>query len=84
VALGYFGTAMPQGYGIDFVALPSYFWMSVEDRPGPPPRYTVVSATLLAGSYLRGDPYARLRKEKPVAVVGGSLYIFDSQAMQGR
>ena len=82
VALGYFGTAMPQGYGIEYVALPSYFWVEREDPGKPPPRYTVVSATLLAGSYLRGDPYARLRKVKPVAVVGGSLYIFDSQAMQ--
>jgi hypothetical protein len=84
VALGYFGTAMPQGYGIDYIALPSYFWVSSDARPGPPPRYTVVSATLLAGSYLRGDPYAELRKERPVAVVGGSLYVFDSQAMRRR
>jgi hypothetical protein len=84
VALGYFGTAMPQGYGIDYIALPSYFWVSSDVRPGPPPRYTVVSATLLAGSYLRGDPYAELRKERPVAVVGGSLYVFDSPAMQRR
>jgi hypothetical protein len=84
VALGYFGTAMPQGYGIEYVALPSYFWVERGDPGRPPPRYTVVSATLLAGSYLRGDPYARLRKEKPVAIVGGSLYIFDSQATQGR
>jgi hypothetical protein len=42
----------------------------------------VVSATLLAGSYLRSDPYARLRAQQPVAVVGGSLYVFDLQALK--
>jgi hypothetical protein len=31
-----------------------------------------------------GDPYAPLRKEKPVAVVGGSLYVFDTQTFKRR
>jgi 4-amino-4-deoxy-L-arabinose transferase-like glycosyltransferase len=82
VALGYFGTALPQGYGIAYSPLPSYFQLAGEVPPGPPPRYAVVSATLLAGSYLAGDPYRRLRQEKPVAVVGGSLYVFDMQSVK--
>lgn len=77
VALGYFGTAMPAGYGIEYAPLPSYFRLPDNAPPGPPPRFLVVSATLLAGSYLVSDPFAPLRKEKPVAVVGGSLYVFD-------
>ena len=76
VALGYFGTALPQGYGIAYTPMPSYFALAEDQPPGPAPRFAVVSATLLAGSYLRDDPYAALRREKPVAVVGGSLYVF--------
>ena len=57
-------------------------FVAQEPPPGPLPRYAVVSATLLAGSYLAQDPYAGLRKEKPVAVVGGSLYVFDLHAMK--
>ena len=82
VALAYFGTAVPQGYGIRYVPLPSYFQLGGSAGEGPPPRYTVVSATLLAGSYLAGDPYARLRNVEPVAVVGGSLYVFDMQSVK--
>jgi hypothetical protein len=82
VALGYFGTAVPQGYGIKYVPMPSYFQLGGAAGEGPPPRYAVVSATLLAGSYLAGDPYARLRREEPVAVVGGSLYVFDMQSVK--
>jgi hypothetical protein len=83
VQLGYFGTAMPRGYGIDYVQMPSYFQLP-EGSPGPRPRFAVVSATLLAGVYMFGDPYAPLRKEKPVAVVGGSLYVFDTQTFGRR
>ena len=82
VQLGYFGTAIPEGYGIDFDPLPSYFAIGRDPAPGPAPRFAVVSATLLAGSYLRSDPYARLRGQQPVAVVGGSLYVFDLQAVK--
>jgi len=82
VQLGYFGTAIPEGYGIDFVPLPSYFAIGRDAATGPAPRFAVVSATLLAGSYLRDDPYARLRGQRPVAVVGGSLYVFDLQAVK--
>jgi len=80
VALGYFGSAPPNGYGIEYTASPSYVELPpIRGAPAAPaaPRYIVVSATLLAGSYLDGDPYAPLRREKPVAVVGGSLYVFD-------
>jgi 4-amino-4-deoxy-L-arabinose transferase-like glycosyltransferase len=84
VALAYFGSALPQGYGIDYVPMASYFQLADHAPGGPPPRYLVVSATLLAGSYVADDPYAVLRKEKPVAIVGGSLYVFDSAAPGGR
>jgi hypothetical protein len=77
VALGYFGSALPAGYGIAYVAMPSYF--TLPDGEAGEPRYLVVSATLLTGNYVQGDPYAALRKVKPVAVVAGTLYVFDRQ-----
>jgi hypothetical protein len=80
VALGYEGSAVPVGYSIRYVPMPSYFTLPVVDPAIPAPRYLVVSASLLAGLFIPGDPYAALRKVKPVAVVGGTLYVFDRQA----
>jgi hypothetical protein len=80
VALGYFGSALPDGYGIRYVAMPSFFELPRLAHAATEPRYIVVSATLLARGYLAGDPYAALRKEKPVAIVGGTLYVFDREA----
>ena len=80
VALGYWGSALPEGYGIQFVALPSYFALQPQPAGPAQPRYVVISATLLAG-FVRSDPYAALRAARPVAVVGGSLYVFDRAAL---
>jgi hypothetical protein len=79
VALGYFGSALPEGYGIDYVALPSFLQLP-EQAPGSP-RFIVVSATLLTGNYARGDPYAALRDAQPAAVVADTLYVFDRMAL---
>lgn len=84
VRLGYFGSALPAGYGIEVDMLPSFLppppeapgTPPVEDRTAGGPEHVVVSATLLHGLYLPGDPYVRLREEEPVAVVGGSLYVY--------
>jgi len=77
VALAYFGSALPEGYGIHYVPLRSF--LDLPDQPAPDqfPRYIVISATLLTGNYLAGDPYAKLRLAKPVAILAGSLYVFD-------
>ena len=75
VALAYFGSALPEGYGIRYTALPSY--LELPDQPPADPRYLVVSATLLTGQYARGDPYAPLRDREPVAIVADVLYVFD-------
>jgi hypothetical protein len=84
VGLAYFGSALPEAYGIDYVPMPSFLELPHERLfSGPPPRYLVVSATLLTGLYVRGDPYVPLRMIKPVAVVGGSLYVFD-RALLGK
>ena len=78
IYLGYFGSALPEGYGIDYVSLPSFF--RLPDHPPDPsarPRYVAVSATLLAGLYLKDDPYAKLRAERPVAVVARTIYVYE-------
>jgi predicted lysophospholipase L1 biosynthesis ABC-type transport system permease subunit len=75
VGLAYFGSALPEGYGIEYAALPSYFPRPVD--VGARPRFVAISATLLAGGYVEGDPYARMRDVEPVAVVGGTIYVFD-------
>lgn len=81
VTLSYFGTADPGSYGITGPRLPGF-------RP-PPPHKTVwrvrrgevvaVSATHLQGVYLDDalDPLlARLREREPLAVVGGSIFVY--------
>jgi len=77
VALGFFGSAPPVGYGIQYVPLPSYFTLPPSGAGGPAPRYLVVSATLIAGEYVPNDPYSQLRRIQPTAVIGGSLYVYD-------
>jgi hypothetical protein len=80
IYLAYFGTDRPEAYGICFQLLPCY------GRVGPPsgdavplnaPRHVVaVSANHLAGLLVK-DAYAWLRDRTPVAIIDGSIYIFD-------
>ena len=81
VALGYFGSAPPEAYGIRYVPLPSFLALADHPEEAQAPRFVVVSATLLTGNYVRGDPYAALRHARPAAIVGGSLYVFDRAAL---
>jgi hypothetical protein len=80
VALGYFGSAPPEGYGIRYVPLPSYYQLPQPEPGMKMPRYAVISATVLAGNYVKGDPYEQMRRLKPVAVLADTLYVFDMQA----
>jgi hypothetical protein len=82
IYLSFFGTDRPEAYGIRFVALPGY------GRIGPPggeaiphdaKRHVVaISFNNLIGLNLP-DPemYAFLRSRTPIAVVAGSIWIFD-------
>jgi Dolichyl-phosphate-mannose-protein mannosyltransferase len=84
VALAYFGSALPEGYGIRYVELPSFLDLPRQPAGSAAPRYAVVSATLLSGTYsdyFRGDLYAALRGAKPVAVVADTLYVYDLEAL---
>jgi len=84
VALAYFGSALPEGYGIRYVALPSFLDLPRQTDTPAAPRYAVVSATLLSGTYavyFGGDLYAALRGTRPVAVVADTLYVYDLEAL---
>jgi len=81
VYLSYFGSAWPGAYGIAYVPLVSFF-------PLPPsalrsqesePRWVVISATNLTGTYFRGDPFRRFREQRPAYVLGHSLYVYEVQ-----
>jgi hypothetical protein len=87
VNLCYFGTADPAAYGIRFVPLTGSYLLDVPGagRAGWParspelPGYVAVSATHLQGTYLYQSEraaYAFLRRKRPVAVPGGSIYVY--------
>jgi hypothetical protein len=79
VYLSYFGSAMPDGYGIDYVPLHSFGPLppSKLSKPdAPEPQYVVISATNLAGPYFNGDPFAKFRAIEPDAVVAQTMYVY--------
>lgn len=82
VRLSYFGSTPPEAYGIEYVALPSFFRLTAERTPGaePSPRFTVISANNLLGLYLQGrDPFAPYRDREPDTVLGHALFVYDEQ-----
>jgi hypothetical protein len=92
IYLSYFGSGMPEYYGIDYTALPSFMALArpLTDRLDPNViRYIAVSATNLQKVYMGaiGAPetfvefldYLRDKRE-PAAVIGGSIYIYDLRA----
>lgn len=91
IYLSYFGSALPEAYGIAYEALPSFFELpgrratSIEDHER---RYVAISATNLQKVYLR-DPRNRdflawmdqVRSEQqPVAIIGGSIYVYEARS----
>ena len=78
VRLSYFGSAMPEAYGIDYVPLPSFFRLEGGTPAAPPPRFTVISVTTLHGLYLQGhDPFAAYRARTPDRVLGHAMFVYD-------
>lgn len=76
VYLSYFGSALPAGYGIRYVPLPSFFVLP----PGPPlerpPVWIAVSATNLSGTYFAGDPFEQMRKARPDLIVANTIFLY--------
>ncbi len=79
VFLSYFGSALPEGYGINYVTLPSFFTLPEQGpRPSPSqaPRWLVVSATNLHGVYVGAEMFARFRPLQPDTILANSLFVY--------
>ncbi len=76
VYLAYFGSALPEGYGIEYSPLPSWSPLPARAAPSAPYRWVVISATLLQGLYENGDPFRELRMRQPDRILGGSLFAY--------
>jgi 4-amino-4-deoxy-L-arabinose transferase-like glycosyltransferase len=82
IYLSYFGSAWPSAYGIDYVALPSFYPLRPATGPAagaparPNPEWVVVSATNLTGTYFNGDPLGRFRSIEPDYVIGNNMYAY--------
>jgi hypothetical protein len=79
VYLSYFGSARPEGYGIRYAPLASFFQLPPQDlaRAGiAEPTHAVISATNLHGVYLAGDPFARFRSVQPDTVLAHTLFVY--------
>src|SRR5690606_18460456 len=79
VYLSYFGSALPEGYGIEYVPLPSFFQLpprgaatTDEDRPS----HIVISATNLYGGYLEDDPFSAVRGSRPDTILAHTLFVY--------
>jgi hypothetical protein len=77
VYLSYFGSALPEAYGIDYVPLPSFFPLAPRTPPDTvaAPRFLAVSATNLVGNYI-GDVFAYLHGAEPYRVLGHHLFVY--------
>lgn len=76
VYLAYFGSALPEGYGIPYSPLPSWSPLPPQPPAAKPYEWVVVSTTLLEGLYEQGDPFQQLRARRPDRVIGGSLFVY--------
>jgi len=79
IQLTYFGTLDPAYYGIDADPLPGTLTVLSRPRIGnyAAPSHIAISVTYLKGLYLwNRDQYASFRQQKPVAVIGHSIWVF--------
>lgn len=76
VYLGYFGTAVPDGYGIQYTSLPSF--LRLDRRPAPTPRlpWLVVSASLVDDIGINVDWYSALRQAQPDRVLAHCMLAY--------
>jgi hypothetical protein len=77
VYLSYFGSALPEGYGIRYHAMRSFYVLDGSPASAEPPRYAAISATNLAGAYFADDPFAKFRARKPLAVLANNIWVYE-------
>jgi len=81
IYLGYFGTADPHYYGIRYIELSQSQTVGGQPPGAAPPVYAI-SAVLLQIPYPNKssrDFCAGLLRQTPIAVLGGSLYLYDAR-----
>lgn len=79
INLGYFGTADPAYYGIQYTRLPTAFIPLDQTQPPSLPGYVAVSVTNLRGVYLPDrarEFYRPLLEREPAAIIGHSIYVY--------
>lgn len=84
ILLSYFGTALPEEYGIRFEEVPACSPVTFPPRrsetvpPDAPRRLLAIGVTCLQGTYF-DDPntYAWLRDREPVARIGHVIHVYD-------
>jgi hypothetical protein len=74
VRFSYFGSALPEGYGISYSPLPGS--IVPQQAPAHSPEWVAISATHLTGTYLNGDPFALFREVEPHHVIARSIYLY--------
>ena len=82
IYLSYFGTDLPERYGIKYIWLPSpppFAEVSMENRVSSPIKGLIaISATNLQGVYFYDkNIYTWLKNYKPIAMIGYSIFIYD-------
>lgn len=77
IYLSYFGSALPEGYGIRYAPMTSFLPLPRQPRLATEPKWVVISATNLAGLYFEGDdPFRQFRRLKPDRVLANSIYAY--------
>ncbi len=83
IKLGYFGSAFPEAYGINYEPLPGFIrnWWPNNNFPqvlsDPTPGVYAISVTNLQGTlFPNHNLYARFRDRKPDAIIGNSIYVY--------
>jgi 4-amino-4-deoxy-L-arabinose transferase-like glycosyltransferase len=80
--LCYFGRADPRYYGIRYTNLPGSLAPGAIEQTAQKPCVLAISATRLVGSESADEPspYAPLLSRTPMAILGGSIYLYDMAA----
>ncbi len=83
--LSYFGVADPAYFGIRYTNLPGGYRYGPKMAWPTQPGIVAISATNLQGIWLRPNLYyefySQFRQMKPIAVLGGSIYLFNPYAL---
>lgn len=76
VYLSYFGSALPEGYGIRYLPLISFFELPGQAPLPEEPKWVAISATNLEGVYVGEEAFRRFRDVRPNEVLGYTMFLY--------